>query len=275
MVLIQIQLMNQEERNNQIFDTLIEKGYTFSLLQYLQRAFALLKEHWMFLGLFWGAHTLFGLILSAIPVVGAIVNNLIVSPILLAGFYVVLYKIEKQETVALGDFFSQFHKAIPLAQMAFIYFIMMLIVLSPSLYYMQSTGVVDFGKPFEGSELEAMEVPPQLMWIIGLNCIPFLYLLVGFAWATPLMVFYGLNAWNALEISRKLITKRWFSVFLLSQYIISISFIGLMIISSLSLILPFALALAPFMLIAILTLWYISNYIAFADVVKLGIEKKE
>lgn len=60
--------------------------------------------------------------------------------------------------------------------------------------------------------------------------LPGIYLMVAYAFALPLMADKGLSPWQALEISRKAVTHRWFSFFAfliltLLIYLISIVFL--------------------------------------------------
>ena len=57
-----------------------------------------------------------------------------------------------------------------------------------------------------------------LMILIGfvLLIIPGIYLMIAYFMAMPLVVEKGLSPWQALEVSRKTITHRWFSVFFFS-----------------------------------------------------------
>jgi uncharacterized membrane protein len=48
---------------------------------------------------------------------------------------------------------------------------------------------------------------------IALLVIPGIYLIVAYGMTVPLIAFNDLGAWQAMEISRKAITRRWFSVF--------------------------------------------------------------
>ncbi len=54
-----------------------------------------------------------------------------------------------------------------------------------------------------------------LMVLIGLLLLilPGIYLMVAYYMAMPLVVEKGLSPWEAMEISRKTITKRWFTMF--------------------------------------------------------------
>lgn len=54
-----------------------------------------------------------------------------------------------------------------------------------------------------------------IMILLGLLLlvIPGIYLMIAYYFAAPLVVEKGLSPWQALEISRKAVTRRWFSIF--------------------------------------------------------------
>ena len=71
-----------------------------------------------------------------------------------------------------------------------------------------------------------------IMIFIGLLLlvIPGIYLMVAYFMALPLVVEKGLSPWRAMEVSRKAVTRRWFTVLFLSivlTFIIAISMIPL------------------------------------------------
>lgn len=91
----------------------------------------------------------------------------------------------------------------------------------------------------------------NIMIIIGflLFVIPGIYLSVAYLLAFPLIVDRNISPWEALEASRKAISKRWFSVFFW--------YIALMIIVIISII-PLGLGLIwtmPMMVMAIIILY--------------------
>ena len=95
---------------------------------------------------------------------------------------------------------------------------------------MESTSVFDYFRKM-GTLLLTM-ILVYLMVIIGfvLLIIPGIYLSFAYFMAMPLVVEKGLSPWQAMEISRKAITKRWFSFFFLAlalSFIIIISAIPL------------------------------------------------
>lgn len=66
-----------------------------------------------------------------------------------------------------------------------------------------------------------------LIWIgVLLLVIPGVYLSVGYSLAFPLVLDRGLGFWEALETSRRVVTKRWFTVFGLALVLLLINAIG-------------------------------------------------
>lgn len=57
--------------------------------------------------------------------------------------------------------------------------------------------------------------------------LPGIYLMVAYYMAMPLIVEKGLSPWQAMEISRKTITRKWFSVFILLLILGAILFISM------------------------------------------------
>ena len=68
-----------------------------------------------------------------------------------------------------------------------------------------------------------------IMVLIGfvLLIIPGIYLSVAYYMALPLVVEKGLSPWQALEVSRKTISRRWFTMFFFSIVITLIVFVSL------------------------------------------------
>jgi uncharacterized membrane protein len=91
--------------------------------------------------------------------------------------------------------------------------------------------------------------------------IPVAYFAVSYAWSLPLVWFYNMKPWPALEASRKLIGKQWFMMFLF------LLVCGLIAASGLILLGVGILFTAPAMSLA--------HYAAFADVTKLNEEDTE
>jgi len=111
---------------------------------------------------------------SASPV-GTLISLLVSGP-LNAGFLIVAFKLLKNRATTFGDFFRGFNNYLPL-------FLVSLV----------SSVVIAIG--------------------FLLLIIPSIYLAVAYIFALPLVLEKKMNFWDAMEFSRKLISKNWFSFF--------------------------------------------------------------
>jgi len=67
------------------------------------------------------------------------------------------------------------------------------------------------------------------MWLVGiaLLILPGIYLFVAYQFAVPLMIDKGLSPWQAMEMSRQAVTKKWFSVFAFNLLLLLILFVSM------------------------------------------------
>lgn len=112
---------------------------------------------------------------AVLPLVIQVVVNLIMLP-MMAGIMILGIKRSVEAPIKAGSIFAYFSKVIPL-------FLTMILM--------------------------------YIMIIIGflLLVLPGIYLSVAYYMAMPLVAEKGMSPWQALETSRKAITRRWFSVF--------------------------------------------------------------
>ena len=111
---------------------------------------------------------------SASPV-GTLISLLISGP-LNAGFLIVAFKLLRNRATTFGDFFRGFNNFLPL-------FLVSLV----------SSVMIGIG--------------------FVLLLLPGIYLAVAYTFALPLVLEKKMNFWDAMEFSRKLISKNWFSFF--------------------------------------------------------------
>ena len=99
-----------------------------------------------------------------------------------------------------------------------LYNLILFLVVLPTLYVLYQNGFFEWFAAAQ-ADPQLAETPPEMSdqdgWITLLNLIPLVYLGVSFAWAYPLILFFGAGAWPALEYSRRLIGKRWWTLFIL------------------------------------------------------------
>jgi uncharacterized membrane protein len=169
---------------------LLSRDYEVKIGEYFGRGWAIFKEF------AWG-YILFILVIVAISTLlsqlpaplgmrgdegsfagGNLIFN-IISPALGAGFYVVSFQIARNRPKNFSDFFGGFKKFLPL---------------------------------FLTSLVSTIFIVIGLILLI----IPGIYLGVSYMFAQLLVIDKNMNFWSAMDTSRKLISKRWFSFFGLS-----------------------------------------------------------
>lgn len=164
-------------------------NYSFKTGEYINKGFDLFKKD---PGLFIG-FTLVYLVLSAvisrIPVVG-LAGFAIAGPFL-AGYFIVAHKINKNETRTFADFFKGFDSFLPLFLVGFV------------------GGII------------------TLLCML-LLVLPGIYIAVCYSFGSMFVVFYKYEFWDALETSRLVIGKNWWSFFGFFIVITLINLLGLL-----------------------------------------------
>jgi hypothetical protein len=122
---------------------------------------------------------------------GGILNFVfnVIAPALTAGYYFVAFQLARGRSAVFGDFFQGFNKFLPIFLTALVSGILIAI------------GFV-------------------------LLILPGIYLIVAYLFAQPLVIDKGADFWQAMETSRQLITKKWFSFFGLLLLIFLLNFVG-------------------------------------------------
>ena len=167
-------IMDQESIKTRL-EELIQTGYTIEISQSISEGWELFKKK---IGEYIGFTALFALItvtVGFIPILGAIGNILISAP-LAAGFYIVARKIIKNESFEFGSFFDGFQFFGPLVLASLIMSIFI------------GIGMI-------------------------LLLIPGIYLAVSYILTYQFVIFGKFEFWDAMEASRKLISKNWFTFF--------------------------------------------------------------
>lgn len=182
-----------------------DRSYDFKLGQYLGRGWEIFKANAL---PFIGFTFLVGLILGVLsfilpfplgsgnPEEGQAAGNLIpniLSMLLFPGFYLVAFQIARNRPTAFGDFFKGFNRALPVLLL----------------------GIVS-----------------GLLTFIGLILLvlPGIYLAVSYMLSLPLLLDKNVDFWPAMETSRKLVGKKWWSFFLFGIVLALINFGGLLLL---------------------------------------------
>lgn len=224
-------------------ENLIEEGYELNFGEYINQGFSIVNKN---IGGFIGYTFIYLLttgFLSLIPGIGSIINVIITTP-MTAGFYIVASKIKNDEHHEFGDFFKGFDFFGPLVGIALLTILITFLTIFPiGMFSFLLTDMVSYGS-----------IQPIAFIVVLVFILPFIYLMIAYNWSSMLVIFYGYSAWQAMEMSRKIITKKWFSVFI---YILIITLI----------------LIAGFILFGIGVLYttpvfMCANYVAFSEITK-------
>ena len=172
----------------QVFERQLTAPSSINVQEYVKRGWEMFKEH---VGEFVG----FTLIVFVVYVVSsrlAFAGSLVISAIiasLTAGYAVAAFRLLSGQQFEFADFFKGFNYFLPL-----------------------------FLASLAGG------------FLVGLGClllvVPGIYLAVSYMFTTFLILDYRMDFWQALETSRKIITKNWFAFFGFSFALFAINILG-------------------------------------------------
>ncbi|MEZ4848600.1 MAG: hypothetical protein R3B93_08270 [Bacteroidia bacterium] len=221
---------------------LIEDGYDFHLGDYISRGWEIFtSKGWSFFGF-----TLLFIIISG--VVGSITENLsisnlnvigtiietVISGALTAGFFVVADKIHHGENSDFGDFFKGFDD---FAQIAYSQLLIQVFALAAGSILLGRLFIgtniweafIDPATPLDLESIREMLTSVKFITTGSLVLLILLYISVAYQFTIPLIVFGRLKFWDAMETSRRIITRNFFNFFLLYMVSIVFLFIGMLV----------------------------------------------
>lgn len=246
------------EQNQKRIEDLIANGYDFDLSRYISEGFELFKRG---AGSFIGFILLTFLILLVvgfIPLIGQIATNLILGPALITGGYLAAHTLAKGEQLEFGRFFKGFDFIGPLATAALVVQLIVFGSMIPMFLAWGSSGFFAWIMEAMADPLMVSDMPSFPLWSL-IFVLPAIYLGVAYGWVNLFIAFYGMGFWEAMEASRRIITKQWLLYFAFLFVLGLLVFLG-------------ALALVVGLLVAMPVL-ICAQYAAFADVTRLMVEE--
>lgn len=236
--------------NHNRIQELIDNGYDFDIGRYISEGFDIVKKEF---GLFVG----FTLVLFLIYTAASFVPfaSFIVGAPLLAGFYLTAHKVLKNEIIEFGDFFKGFdYFAQLLIQQLFIMLIM-LVVMVP-VFLLIFAGVAMTGSSSGQATLGILFFLLMIIVMIGV-----FYVAISYSFAQHFIIFGNMQAWDAMEASRKIVAKNFFPVLGLGLLAGLINLVG---------------ALLCFVgLLFTLPATYAAFYVAFRDIMQFDETEEE
>lgn len=255
----------QEEKLEQV----LKDGYPLSAVKCLEEGLGLYASHFRLFASYVLIVVGVGLISSMLwpSFFQIILYSLLLSPVFAAGYFLAADRIVMKEPLALNDFFEGFSRPFGLVLSNVIFWLIMVVLFTPSYFTLQEAGIIDWYAE-NINDPKALANPPEIAsqasTILSLNLIPVIYLVIAYAWAYPLILFFKMPAWSALEWSRRLITKRWWPILLLHFTFLGLAFTMMLFTGMFIALLPAAAVIQNILLAFIFPWYYCSLYVAFA-----------
>ncbi len=243
-------------------ERILSEPSEFKFGDYIGRGFEIFQKD---MGSFIGFAVIFLILVSVIgmiPFVGSVANQLVVSPALTVGMYLFANKLARGERPDFATFFKGFDFTVQLALAAVVIGLIIGVTLIPFGYLIYKSGWVEWymevgqnpGTPLP----DFPDFPPVWSFLLLL---PAMFLSIAYAWTYLFIAFFRLEFWDAMEASRRLLTKHWLMYFLFTFVV------GLIMVAGILLLCVGILATLPAA--------YCMIYAAFADVTKLNEEPSE
>jgi hypothetical protein len=194
----------------------LERDYDLDIGSCISRGWELVKNNF---GVLVGAVAVFMLCelviggLSVIPIIGALFSlaNLFVVGPLMGGTYYLVLKVIRGRPAEIGDIFAGFKLRLVHLMLAYLVTLLISGVLA-------IPGAIMMGIPlFLMIGHHQMDGGSMALAILGLfvALIPLIYLTTSWLFSLPLVIDKQLDFWPAMQTSRKVVHKHWWTVFAL------------------------------------------------------------
>ena len=201
------------------------RDYRLSVMDTLNRGWEIITSNfWLTVGGCFVAMVASGAA-SSLPIVG-IVASVCLSQVFYAGIYWLLLRVSRGEPAEFVDAFAGFTRSLKqLILLSLAMFLglgsLALIAVGPLLWALYQSGV------FSGSTPEFAQFARPLM-LLPVLMIPLWYFSIAWIFAPLLVIDRGLGFWEAMELSRKVASRRWFKLFFLYLAFIPLMLAGLL-----------------------------------------------
>ncbi|MEN0046511.1 MAG: hypothetical protein AAF806_05605 [Bacteroidota bacterium] len=200
--------MNKKIQDYPHLERLTIEGYDFRFSNYLSKGMDIFKEDI-------GGFVSFTFVMIAILCMAGFVpmGTTLLSPALTAGFAIVSYNIVRKQHHEFNEFFKGFDHFIQLFLVSLISGLIIAAMFMPfiigSITFFAANDFFTYG-----STPDFGDFPKTAFWLGMLVIAPVVYLAVSWSWAPFFVIFYKMQFWDAMESSRKILTKNWWIFFI-------------------------------------------------------------
>jgi Protein of unknown function (DUF975) len=198
------------DKNQSDVNTILQNGYSVDIGSFIQRGWEICQSS---LGLFIGFFLitiLIGGALGMIPGAGNAVSIIIGGP-LNAGSLIVAFKLIKAQPVTFNDFFKGFNNAyfMPTLLITLVTTLFAFICMLPAGI---GIGLIAFASKGWSQEPSSILILVSVL-LTFVAVIALVYISISYVFAIPFVISQKLPFWSAMEASRKIVGKQWFSIF--------------------------------------------------------------
>ena len=173
-----------------------------------------------------GLYIAFGLIImiasaviGIIPIIGPIINQIVISPLLIAGAYIFSHKLANKERPEFNTFFSSTEYAGKIIGLYALYALVMLVLIAPLFLFMDINMDI-----LSGDEEAILAMFQNISPLLILFIIPFAVIAFAFAYSLHFIIFYNLSIIESIKYSAKIFFKH---PIMLSLYFIVVGLIAM------------------------------------------------
>ena len=191
---------------------LLSEGYDFKFGDYISKAWKMLSANAGTFIVFVLIIVVVSLIAQLIPFIGRPASAIILTPAFSAGYWYLARQADQDGHAELNtgfQGFSELGKIIPVILLKMV----VLSVAAIPFILVVGVGLYSWYEDLQLNPTTALDNLPTF-GLIGfvLALIPF-YFMVSYLFALPLVLFKNMGAWEAMEASRKIVSKKWFAFF--------------------------------------------------------------
>ena len=197
-----------------IAEAVLAKSTPIDVFGCLSRSFDLWKTHFPTLVGATFVIVLIQLIIGIIPILGG-VAGLFLNGVFYGGLYYFYLGKIRGENRELTDVFAGFSRCFgPLAIASVLRSLLLLLIMLP-FFAPLFAYLVEMAR---NGSAQFPEFTPSMILGIALGSIPVIYLAVAWAFTFMLVIDKNLAPWQAMEVSRRVVTRHWFHVFFVALF---------------------------------------------------------
>lgn len=214
--------LTRERMTTRLEDSLIN-NYQVHIKNYIDYGWLVLKNNMGLFVFYTVINFMITLMLQIIPIVGPLVQSLLVSPCIAAGYYIAAQKGFDGKYTELSDFFRGFDHWKELLISTVFNSVFIMILLSPLFFLFGVSAFLDVKKVLANEDIFSTTAA---MISITIFLIGVVYMTVSYLFVTQFIIFHKMEAWPAMELSRKLIAKKWLYFFVFGTCLLLFQFLG-------------------------------------------------